>query len=251
MPPEPSLRPVRVWDLPTRLFHWSLALAVFGLLVTGQVGGNAMVWHIRLGLAVMALLLFRLVWGTVGGHWSRFVSFLYGPRDVIAYLRGDGDAAGRFGVGHNPVGALSVYAMLGLLALQVSTGLLADDEIATTGPLNRFVTSAVANAASAWHAGAGKTLLIVLVMAHLGAVLYYLWRRRTNLITPMIRGDRLLGVPAPASVDDTRARLTALGVLAAAAVLAWWVGRLGDSGHAGVARRHARHLPRVRSQPGC
>ena len=227
MPPEPSLRLVRVWDLPTRLFHWSLALAVFGLLVTGQVGGNAMVWHLRLGLAVMALLLFRLVWGVVGGHWSRFATFLYGPRHVIAYLRGERDAVERCGVGHNPVGAMSVYAMLGLLTLQVSTGLLADDEIATTGPLNRFVSSAVANAASAWHASAGKTLLIVLVIAHVGAVLYYLWRRRTNLIAPMICGDRLLGVPVPASVDDTRSRLTALAVLVAAAALAWWVGRLG------------------------
>ena len=87
---DPTTGRVRVWDLPTRLFHWVLALAVIGLVVTGKVGGNAMVWHFRLGYVVFALLLFRLVWGLVGGHWSRFVAFIYAPATLIAYLRGEG-----------------------------------------------------------------------------------------------------------------------------------------------------------------
>jgi cytochrome b len=227
MTPEPPLRPVRVWDLPTRLFHWTLALAVIGSVITGQVGGNAMVWHTRLGLVVMALLLFRLVWGFAGGYWSRFASFLYGPRSVIAYLRGDPGPGGRYRVGHSPIGAQAVFTLLGLLAFQVATGLVADDEVATTGPLNRFVAGSVAHAASDWHEEAGKTLLIVLVLGHVAAVLYYLWRKRRNLIAPMIRGDQALPVDALASADGAGQRLAALLVLAIAAALAWWVGSLG------------------------
>ena len=225
-PPKPPLQPVRVWDLPTRLFHWVLTLAVIGLVTTGQLGGNAMVWHTRLGLFVLALLVFRLVWGFAGGYWSRFASFLYGPRSVTAYLRGDVGPGGRFEVGHSPIAALSVWALLGLLIVQVATGLVADDEIATTGPLNRFVSSATANAASAWHAGLGKVLLIVLVVGHVAAVLFYLWRKDQNLIAPMIHGDMTLPSSTTPSADKAGQRALALTVAGAAAALAWWIGSL-------------------------
>ena len=216
----------RVWDLPTRLFHWSLALTVIGSVVTGQIGGNAMVWHTRLGLVVLALLAFRLVWGFAGGYWSRFTSFLYGPRSVMAYLRGDSGPEGRYDIGHSPIGSLSVWALLALLALQVATGLVADDEIATTGPLNRFVSGRVAGAASAWHEEIGKSLLIVLVLVHVAAVLYYLRRKQKNLIAPMIHGDALLPAGTTASKDGAGSRLAALAIVAAAAALAWWIGSL-------------------------
>jgi len=220
------LQTVRVWDLPTRLFHWLLALTVIASVVSGQIGGNAMVWHMRLGLVVLALLLFRLVWGFAGGYWSRFESFMYGPRSVAAYLRGDPGPAGRYDIGHSPVGALSVWALLGLLVVQVATGLVADDEIATTGPLNRFVSGALASAASAWHEHLGKTLLIVLGVAHVGAVLYYLWRKKRNLIGPMVHGDMRLVPGTVASRDGPGARLAALLVAALAAAVAWWVASL-------------------------
>jgi cytochrome b len=227
MNPEPRLRNARVWDLPTRLFHWSLALTVIGSVITGQIGGNAMVWHTRLGLVVMALLVFRLVWGFVGGHWSRFASFLYGPRSILAYLRGDSGPGGRYDIGHSPVGSLSVWALLALLAAQVATGLVADDEIATTGPLNRFVSDGIANAASAWHEEVGKSLLIVLATAHVAAVLYYLRRKQKNLIAPMIHGDALLPAGTAVSRDGAGSRLAALAVVGAAAALVWWIGSLG------------------------
>ncbi len=224
---EAALRPTRVWDLPTRLFHWLLALAVVGSVVSGQIGGNAMVWHTRLGLLVLALLAFRLVWGFVGGLWSRFSAFLYGPRSVIAYLRGDTGPGGRYDIGHSPVGALSVWALLLLLAVQVATGLVADDEIATTGPLNRFVSSRIANAASAWHEEVGKVVLIVLSVVHVAAVLYYLWRRKKNLLAPMIHGDAALPADIPASRDGPAQRVLALVVVLAAAAFAWWIGSFG------------------------
>jgi cytochrome b len=226
MSSTPATQTVRVWDLPTRLFHWLLALTVIASVISGQIGGNAMIWHTRLGLVVLALLAFRAVWGFIGGHWSRFASFAYGPRSVMAYLRGDSGPGGRYGIGHSPIGALSVWALLALLAIQVGTGLVADDEIATTGPLNRFVSSSVAIAASGWHTEIGKPLLIALVIAHVGAVLYYLWRKQNNLIAPMVHGNMALPPSTRASNDGFAARLTALLVAAAAAALAWWVGSL-------------------------
>lgn len=226
-PEAPALQSVRVWDLPTRLFHWVLMLTVIGSLVSSQIGGNAMVWHTRLGLVVLAMLIFRLVWGFAGGYWSRFASFVYGPRSVMAYLRGDGGPGGRYDIGHSPIGSLSVWALLVLLLVQVATGLVSDDEIATTGPLNRFVSNAAASAAGGWHTEFGKWLLIMLLIAHTAAVLYYQWRKKQNLIGPMLHGDMPLPLGTPASADSTGRRLAAAVTLAASAAVAWWVGSLG------------------------
>lgn len=227
MQPEPLLRPVRVWDLPTRLFHWTLALAVIGAVVTAKVGGNAMVWHMRLGLLVLALLAFRLVWGFAGGHWSRFANILHGPRNVLAFVRGDAGPAGRFEVGHSPTGAWSVIAMLAALAVQVATGLVADDEIATTGPLYRFASADMVSTASSWHKDVGQYLVIGLALLHVGAVLYYLWRKRRNLILPMVHGDKALAADVPASADGAGQRALAFAVAGVAIALAWWIGSLG------------------------
>jgi len=223
---EPT--PLRVWDLPTRAFHILLALTVVGSIVSAKIGGNAMAWHIRLGLLAMALLAFRIVWGFVGGHWSRFASFVYPPRAVGEYLRGSNGPGGRWAVGHSPMGALSVFALLGLLSLQVATGLVADDEIATTGPLNRFVSSALALKATSWHTTGGQYLIYLLVATHIGAVFYYLRKKQIDLIRPMWGGDKH-GLPpsTPASADGRRERVRALVLAALALGAAWWVGRLG------------------------
>lgn len=202
---------IRVWDLPTRIFHWLLVACVLGLVVTSQVGGSAMTWHFRLGYAVLSLLLFRLVWGFVGGHWSRFASFLFSPASVLRYLRGTSPASA--GVGHNPMGAYSVFAMLVFLLAQVTTGLVSDDEIASAGPLSHLVSGAWVSLASWYHTVVGKTVLIVLILTHIVAILYYLWGRRENLITPMVKGDKALATPAQPSRDDTRSRCLALLVL--------------------------------------
>lgn len=221
-----DLRPVRVWDLPTRCFHWLLAASVVGLVITGQIGGNALVWHMRLGLLVLALLLFRLLWGVVGGHWSRFGNFVRGPGTVLRYLRGDHRSGDHFDVGHNPLGAFSVMAMLGILVVQVATGLVADDEIATTGPLNRFVSTATGLKATAWHTGPGQWIIISLVLLHLVAISFYAWRG-SNLVRPMVGGDKLLPAHVPPAADALRTRVLALVLIAGCAGLAVWIARLG------------------------
>jgi cytochrome b len=216
---------VRVWDLPTRLFHWLLVLSVIGLVVTGHVGGNAMDWHARIGYTVFTLLLFRIVWGFIGGHWSRFRSFAFGPGSVRAYLAGR--AHPDHLVGHNPLGAGSVYAMLLVLLAQVATGLVGDDEIAFTGPLNRLVSTAAGLRATWYHKQVGQWLLVGLVVLHIAAVVWYLRRKHQNLVRPMIAGDKVLATPAQPSRDDLASRSVALVVLLACAGLVTWVVRLG------------------------
>ncbi|MBP6898792.1 MAG: cytochrome b/b6 domain-containing protein [Burkholderiaceae bacterium] len=224
--PNPQLQPVRVWDLPTRLFHWLLLAAVIGLVVTGKIGGNALVWHFRLGLLVGALLVFRLLWGLVGGRWSRFASFVPTPGRLLRYLRGTARAGEHLEVGHNPLGALSVLALLAVLLAQVATGLVADDEIAVTGPLNRFVETATGLAATAWHKGYGQWLMLGLVGLHVAAVAAYALRGK-RLVPPMIHGDKDLPAEVPASADGLVQRLLAAVLAAACAAGAVAIGRLG------------------------
>lgn len=215
---------VRVWDAPTRLFHWALVLCVLGLLVSAQIGGSAMAWHFRFGYGVLTLLMFRLIWGFAGGHWSRFSSFLYRPNDVMRYIKGKGDVS--HSVGHNPLGAFSVFALLSILALQVSSGLFSDDEISATGPLAQFVSSAWVNNATFYHKEVGKLALLALIALHLGAIVFYFLRKQENLVKPMITGDKTLDFSAPSASDRVSDRLKALLIVmvcagGVAALLAW------------------------------
>ena len=214
---------VRVWDLPTRVFHWVLALCVIGAVASAKIGGNAIEWHMRLGYTVFALLAFRILWGIVGGRWSRFAAFVYAPGTLLRYLRGASRPDELHDVGHSPLGALSVFALLAILAVQVGTGLFADDEIATTGPLNKFVSGATGLALTAWHKGWGQGLVIGLALLHVAAVVYYLVAKRRNLVGPMWSGDKPLPEGVPASADGGAARLLALVLLAACAAAVAWV----------------------------
>jgi len=208
---------VRVWDLPTRVFHWTLAVCVVASVVTAKIGGGAMEWHFRLGYVAIVLLGFRILWGLVGGRWSRFASFVRSPSTVLRYLRGEQRPGDHFEVGHNPLGAGSVIAMLAILIAQVATGLVADDEIANVGPLNRFVSGETAKLATSWHHHWGQWLLLLLVALHLSAIAWYRFAQRNDLVRPMIRGDKALPPGTPASRDDLGTRLVALALLAACA----------------------------------
>lgn len=214
---------VRIWDLPTRLFHWTLALLVLVLIVTAKTGGNWMVWHMRCGYAVLALLLFRVVWGFAGGHWSRFRSFLFSPRRTWAYLRGRSAEP----AGHSPLGALSVFALLVALAAQVGSGLFADDEIAFSGPLGVWVSSGTVSRATWYHTEIGQPTVIALVLLHLCAIAFYTLVRRKPLVRPMISGDKTFAdASTPPSRDDLHSRSAAVVLLAVAAALVAWLVQL-------------------------
>ena len=202
---------VRVWDLPTRLFHWALVVCIVGLVTTAQIGGNAMEWHFRFGYSVLTLLLFRLLWGFVGGHWSRFSTFLYSPASLLRYLRGrevDGQP-----LGHSPLGALSVFAILALLLLQVGTGLFSDDEIAAVGPLSKLASGAVVSQLTHYHKDIGKVIVLILVLLHIGAIAFYRIKRKKDLIRPMLIGDVSSPTPQLASRDDAGSRALAAVIL--------------------------------------
>lgn len=222
-----AAKPVRIWDLPTRMFHWLLALSVVASIASAKIGGAAMVWHFRLGYLALGLILFRLAWGLVGGHWSRFSSFLSSPVTVWRYLRAGAGSPERLDIGHNPLGAWSVLALLGLLSLQVATGLVADDEIANLGPLNRLVSSETALLATSWHRGVGEKVLIALVALHVAAIAYYRFRKGQDLVRPMWTGDKTLPAGTPASADGWPHRLKALVIAVAAAAIVVWIIRLG------------------------
>jgi len=177
-----SIKRIKVWDLPTRLFHWLLALTVAAALVTGEIGGNLIDWHGRLGLLTVGLVVFRLVWGIVGSTYARFSQFLPTPDAIAAYLKGQWQ-----GLGHNPLGALSVLALLGLVSLQVASGLFANDDIAFNGPLFDLVSKESSDRLTGIHKAASSLLILVIVL-HVGAIAFYARVKKHNLVKPMVTG---------------------------------------------------------------
>ncbi|MFN3884438.1 MAG: cytochrome b/b6 domain-containing protein [Rhodocyclaceae bacterium] len=173
---------VYVWDLPIRLFHWLLVGCVIAAFVTAKIGGSLMVWHGRLGLAILGLLVFRIVWGLVGSTHARFTTFVRGPTAIRAYLKGEWH-----GLGHNPLGALSVLAMLGALLLQATSGLFANDDIAFEGHLVPLIGSELSTRITGIHKLLEKGLLL-LVTLHVGAIAFYAWVKKQNLVKPMLTG---------------------------------------------------------------
>ena len=218
-----KLHRVRVWDLPTRIFHWSLPICFTGLIVTGSIGGGALNWHFRFGYAMASLLLFRVFWGLVGGRWSRFAAFIYSPSVVLDYLKGA--RRPEDSIGHSPLGAASVFAMLSFLIAQVVSGMMSDDEISAAGPLTRFVSNNTVSLASNYHADIGKWILLALVVLHLAAIGFYHLRRH-RLIVAMVSGDKALEVSLPGSRDDKATRLIALAIFAVCAAGVYWISTL-------------------------
>lgn len=221
------MKPIRIWDLPTRIFHWLLAAAVIGLIITGKIGGNAMTWHLRLSYVVFSLLIFRVIWGLIGGHWSRFATFFPTPARLLGQFRRDPHTGQT--PGHSPLGALSVLAMLTVLALQIGTGLVADDEIAFSGPLSNLVSGDTVYLATDYHAELGQLLVIGLVILHVLAILFYRVFSKKNLTKAMLLGDQLQPPSTPVSRDTPGTRLMALVALCVSATIVYGVVQLGSS----------------------
>lgn len=205
----------RIWDLPVRLVHWSFALLLPAMWWTAEEGDIET--HVTLGLVTLALVLFRLLWGLWGSETARFASFIRGPAAIRDYLRA---APAEVRPGHNPLGALSVVALLGLLAVQVSIGLFTQDvDGLESGPLSYLVSYDFADGAREWHE-LGFNLLLALVGLHLAAIAWYRLRKRQNLVGPMITGKG----EATTALRFAPAWL-ALATLAISGAVAWWIGQ--------------------------
>lgn len=207
---------IRIWDLPTRLFHWLLVMAVIGSFVSVKLGGNAMIWHGRFGYIVLALIFFRLIWGFVGTHHARFAQFVKSPKAILAYLKNPAETPG-----HSPLGAISVVVLIALFLAQALAGLFASDDIAFDGPLVRYVASTWVELLTSFHR-LNEWVLLTLVGIHLGAILYYKYAKRINLISAMITGDKEWSDTAPLVQDDSKVRLKAMAILIAIALIMYY-----------------------------
>lgn len=214
---------IRIWDLPTRLFHWALAICVIGAIVTVKLGGLWMEWHLRFGVSALALVVFRLVWGVIGPKYARFSEFVSSPLTAWKYLRSDASSARRL-PGHNPIGAWSILALLSLIAYQSITGLFSNDDIMVQGPLASYVSGDLSASLTGWHKWT-ENLILALVGLHMIAILVYRVRGK-NLIRPMLTGDVPDTDLAPDSQptdDGLRVRLLALIIAIVCGTGAWWL----------------------------
>ena len=218
---------VRIWDLPTRIFHWALVIAVVGAFVCVKVGGLYMDWHIYFGCTALGLIVFRVLWGVFGTRYARFSTFVRGPRAVMDYVRGRSTYAG-----HNPLGAYSVVALLMVFGFQAVSGLFANDDILTQGPLASYVSSSTSATLTAWHS-LNEWVMIVLVSLHVLAVAWYAIVRRQRIVRAMVTGDaRSIDVPATtqAAEDNWRVWLKALILAGIVSAGVWWILSLQASG---------------------
>lgn len=214
------MKKVKLWDAPLRIFHWSLVVLVSAAFLTGLTGGGWMDWHGWIGGATAGLIGFRLAWGIVGSTYARFATFIKGPTTIAAYLKGEWQ-----GLGHNPLGALSVVGMLVVVALQVISGLFANDDIAYQGPYNGLI----GEEAEAWALYLHNRiywLIAALVGLHLGAIVFYARVRGENLVRPMLTGVKEIPLAAPSPTvmhDVAGGGWRALAVAVAVAALAAWI----------------------------
>lgn len=189
---SPAPERVKLWDPLVRGFHWLLASLVIVAWLLGKFGPSVMTLHFWCGYAVIALLVVRLVWGFVGPRSVRFQDFLYSPKAIAAYAKHLFRRQPSYWPGHNPLGGLSVFAMLAALLWQVGTGLISDPEdYINVGPLANDVGSELAVKAVGWH-HTGSTLILILVALHVAMILFYAFWKRENLIKPMIDGWKLV-----------------------------------------------------------
>jgi cytochrome b len=206
----------RLWDGPTRIFHWMLVVLIGFAWWAGET--DHMDWHRLAGYAVIGLVVFRLIWGFVGSASARFASFVKGPAATLAYMRTLPSRAHAAMPGHNPVGALSVLALLAVLIVQVVTGLFSVDvDGLESGPLSDRVDFDTGRLFAHWHHWS-FTALQVLVAMHVAAVIFYAVHKRADLVRPMITGrSRFYTDPGLKFAPVWAALLAA----AAAALVAW------------------------------
>ena len=218
-PADEDAVPRLVWDLPLRISHWGLALAVGGAFVTDWIGPAAFGVHVVCGSVALVLVLFRVAWGFVGPTHARFGDFVRGPRTVLASLPALRRGAYRPSAGHTPLGGWMVLALLALVGTQATLGLFANDEILHTGPLYGYVDPHLSNRLSAWH-GRVANLILAAVVLHVAAALYYRYALDDDRVRPLVTGYKRR-VGAAQAIERQRPLLAAaLVALIAALVIA-------------------------------
>jgi cytochrome b len=214
---------IQVWDAPTRLFHWAIVILVFVSWLSADRG--LMTVHLCSGLALLALLLFRIGWGIVGSTTARFSDFLRPPRAVIGYLKGLARGEKHLYAGHNPAGGLMVIGIIAILLVQAATGLFANDGLHFSGPLALLISDDASTWITQLH-GVIFNLILLLVWCHVVAVGFYLFVKGDNLVKAMVTGKKPhTHVPAELRVAFTRSYIALLLLLLVLTVggVAWFM----------------------------
>ena len=194
-----SETPVKVWDAPVRLFHWALVLLFAFMFFTGKSGSDWMEWHMRAGYAILALVLFRMLWGFAGSTHARFASFLAGPAACLECVKHLLARKPSPYPGHNPLGGWMVLVLLLSLLFQTGTGLFANDDLLSEGPLAALISKATSDQLTLLHVW-NFNLLLLLAGLHLIAVLYHAGFMKENLIGAMFTGVKRLPANAAGGV---------------------------------------------------
>jgi len=218
---------VRAWDLPTRLFHWTLVLLIasawLSYAFSEDIGDVTLVWHRANGLAILILIVWRILWGMVGSSTARFAAFVRPPREALAYARAVASGRAAHYLGHNPLGALMILALIATVAIVAVLGLFAtDDNDLVGGPLYRLVGEHGNVVATRTHDQIFHVVLLPLIALHVTANALYALVRRDPLIRAMVTGRKPAAPYADAAEADIASHplLRALACLAAAAVIA-------------------------------
>jgi cytochrome b len=209
---------VRVWDIPTRIFHWTLVFLVFFCWLTQEKGWMEL--HFLAGEAILALVLFRIAWGFAGSQTSRFASFLKHPMEALHHLKDLRKREPDTELGHNAAGGWMVLGLLGLLLLQVASGMFANDDASfVEGPLRHLVSKGISDFSGKVHE-LSFALMQIAVLLHIAAIVVYLALKGHNLVRPMILGTKDIAGPVtqPTMVGPMRGLV--VFALAAAAVTA-------------------------------
>lgn len=180
--------PVKIWDLPTRVFHWTLVLGLGFMWLSAELGGLWMEWHTKAGLFMLALIIFRIIWGLVGSETDRFTSFIKSPATAMHHAKELKEEETAYYAGHNPLGAWMVVALLGGVLIQAISGLFVSDDILVEGPLYGLVSESTSKTMTSLHHLLFNILLLAAVV-HILTIGFYKIRKRTNLIKAMISGS--------------------------------------------------------------
>ncbi len=215
---------IKVWDLPVRIVHWAMVVCLVTSIVTVKIGGNAMDWHVRSGIAMLVLVLFRVLWGFFGTRYSRFAGFVRGHGAVLEYARSMVRPRHATHVGHNPLGGWMVMLLLIALLIQAGTGLFSNDDIATDGPLVRYISKDLSDAIASFHRR-HSWVVIGLAAVHIAAVLMYLAVWKENLIRPMLTGIKRLPQRFVSEAAGNTPLARAAFLFAVCALIVWLVTR--------------------------
>ena len=225
---------VKAWDLPTRLFKWTLVLLIVAAWISSSFTDPAMTVHKAVGYAILVLLVYRVLYGLCGSSTARFTSFVRSPSDVMAYLRALRTRKAKPYLGHNPAGGMMIVLLLAACFVQVLVGLFASDGVLASGPFADRIGDDLASWAGSVHA-VWFYAILGLAVVHIGVNLYYQFRKRDNVIGAMITGRKVAAPFADERAVKERSPLVALGCLAAAAALVYGsVTLLGGSFFAGT-----------------